>query len=84
MNKKLDSSITSKYQITIPKTIREKFPEFKKSNKVQFKIVNNQIIIKPKKRLKDVIGIMGPPPISGKGMSFEDIRKEAYKEARKI
>ena len=80
----LTSSISPKFQITIPKEIRDKFPAIEPFNKVVISVADGSIMIRPKKRLRDVIGILGKPPISVRGKSFKEIRQKAYKTIRKI
>lgn len=77
-------SISPKYQVTIPKEVRKRFPEIVPFNKVIVEVSNNVIQIRPQKKVADLVGILGSPPVSGKGKSITDIRKEAYKMQRKV
>lgn len=80
----MESSVSPKYQVTIPKEVRKKFPNLKPKQLVKIYEMDGKIIVEPKLSLKDVVGILGKPPRSGKGMSFDKIRKEAYKNYRKV
>lgn len=83
MNNYAYSAVTTKYQVTIPKNIRKLFPEISPFQKVSFFVRQNEIIIKPTKKLKDVIGILGKPPVNDKGLSLSEVRKIAYKKTKK-
>jgi antitoxin PrlF len=63
------STVTSKGQITIPKEIRL-FLKIKPSDKIDFAVVNGQVILKPLKTLKD---FRGSVPKTGKG-DFDEER----------
>ena len=80
----MESSVSPKYQVTIPKEVREKLPNLKPYQKVYVIERDGEIIIKPKYTIKELAGILGKPPRSGKGMTFEEIRKEAYKKLKKV
>lgn len=62
------STVTSKGQVTIPKEIRA-FLKIKASDKVDFTVVNGQVILKPIKTLQN---FRGSVPAKGQG----DIRVE--------
>lgn len=77
-------SISPKFQITIPKYIRDQFPDIKPSGKVVFKLdkKNNQIIIKPQKYLKDLVGFL-PIKVKSTPKDFGKIREIVAKERTK-
>jgi antitoxin PrlF len=66
------STVTSKGQVTIPKEIRL-FLNIKPSDKIDFSVENDQVVIKPLKTLKN---FRGSVPSNGKG-NIEDERKHA-------
>lgn len=80
----ITSSVSPKFQVTIPKAIRKKFPSLQPFSQVEISEKNGVILIKPRRSIKDVIGILGKPPVSGKGLSFNTIRKKAYENMREI
>jgi bifunctional DNA-binding transcriptional regulator/antitoxin component of YhaV-PrlF toxin-antitoxin module len=81
MEKKMESLITSKFQTTIPKAIRENL-KLSVSDAIEWKIANGKAIVTPvqKKFLKHINTIH-----TGKGNAREDIqsarrlRVEKYK-----
>jgi AbrB family looped-hinge helix DNA binding protein len=77
------SKLTSKFQTTIPKEIRE-FLGLKAGDTVTFVQRGNEIVLKPRERkltLQDFKGIIVPPPDSPK--DWDSIRKIARERALK-
>jgi antitoxin PrlF len=70
--------VNDKGQVTLPKGLREEMQVYA-GQKLEAVVEDGNVVIKKKtKSIKDMIGILGPPP-SGKHLSIEDI-KEAIKE----
>lgn len=77
-------TINTKYQVTIPKEIRQFISYLKPKQKVIVTIQNGDIVIKPEKNIRDFVGIMGKPPKGAGVKGFNTIRKNAYSKLRKI
>ncbi len=74
----VSSSVSPKGQITIPIEIREQF-DIKPTDRVEFKVIDNQIVIVPtKQKLKEVYGSIPArrPPATWKEVE-ESIREES-------
>jgi len=77
-NPTYEFTVNDKGQVTLPKGLREEMQVYA-GQKLEAEVKNGNVVIKKKtKSIKDMIGILGPPP-SGKHLSIEDI-KEAIKE----
>lgn len=72
----MQSTVTSKGQVTIPKAIRA-FLKIAPNDKVDFSVENGQVILKPLKTLKDLRGCV---PGKGKG----DIKMERRLSKAKV
>lgn len=71
------STVTSKGQITIPKTIRDAL-NIKPKDKIDFIVKDNQIVLKRLKTLKDLRG-----SVPQKDGNIDDERKHARAAASK-
>ena len=74
------STVTSKGQITIPKEIRL-FLKIKPSDKIDFAVVNGQVILKPLKTLQN---FRGSVPKKGKGDLNEERQRAKKALSKKI
>lgn len=80
------SKLTSKYQFTIPKKIRERVSWIKPGQKVQFELdtVTNQMIIKKQNSVEDLLGIVDKKYIDISSEKFDKIvTKQVIEDEKK-
>lgn len=53
-------------------------------NKVIIEVNGDVIQIKPMKSVKELVGILGKPPVSGRKKDFNQIREKSYSKLRKV
>lgn len=76
------STISTKYQVTIPRSVRKFFDFVKPNTKVLVSYEDNKIIIQEQPSLENLIGILETKPEIFKKtskMSAEKLKKEAAK-----
>jgi antitoxin PrlF len=72
---RLQSTVTSKGQTTIPKEVRDALG-IKEGTPLRWKLENGVLTVRPKtKRIEDFAGLLGPPP-NGRHVTIEEMNED--------